>query len=397
MKILVLNCGSSSLKYQLINMENEQVLAKGTYERIGQNNSFLTHKVGEQKYVLEHPVETHDGAIRFMIEQLTHEDYGVIKDLKEIEAVGHRIVHGGEKFSESVLVTDEVIESIKECTSLAPLHNPGALIGIDACKKEIPGVPMVVVFDTAFHQTMPKENYIYPIPYKYYEKYKIRKYGFHGTSHLYVSNRCAELMKKPIEETKIVTCHLGQGASLCAVKGGKSLDTSMGLTPLAGIPMGTRCGDIDPSIVTYLMDAEGLSTEEITKVLNKESGVFGISGITPDFRDIEAKVAEGDERATIAIKNYNYTVAQYIAKYAVTMGGIDAIVFTAGVGENQINIRKGICEHLKFMGVELDLDKNNVRSEEREISSNNSKIKVFIIPTDEEMVIARDTLRIVSK
>ncbi len=395
MKILVLNCGSSSLKYQLINMETETVMAKGTYERIGQNNSFLTHKVADKKYVLEHPVPTHDGAISFMIEQLTHPEYGVISSLKEIDAVGHRVVHGGEKFSKSALVTDEVIEFIKECTSLAPLHNPAALIGIEACKKEIPGVPMAVVFDTAFHQTMPKENYIYPIPYKYYEKYKIRKYGFHGTSHLYVSRRCAYLMNKPIEETKIVTCHLGQGASLCAVKGGKSVDTSMGLTPLAGIPMGTRCGDIDPSIVTYIMDKENLSTDEISKILNKESGVFGVSGVTPDFRDIEAKVAEGDERATIAIKNYNYTVAQYIAKYAVSMGGIDAIVFTAGVGENQINIRKGICEHLEFMGVKLDLDKNNVRSEEREISSNDSKIKVYIIPTDEEMVIAKDTMELV--
>ena len=395
MKILVVNCGSSSLKYQLINMETETVMAKGTYERIGQNNSFLTHKVGNEKYVLEHPVTTHEGAIAFMIEQLTHPEYGVIKDLKEINAVGHRIVHGGEKFSKSVLVTDEVIESIKECTSLAPLHNPGALMGIEACKKEIPGVPMSVVFDTAFHQTMPKEHYIYPIPYKYYEKYKIRKYGFHGTSHLYVSRRCAELLGKPIEETKIVTCHLGQGASLCAVKEGKSLDTSMGLTPLAGIPMGTRCGDIDPSIVTYLMNKENLSIEEIDKILNKESGVYGISGVSPDFRDIEAKVAEGDERASIAIKNYNYTVAQYIAKYAVTMGGIDAIVFTAGVGENQINIRKGICKHLEFMGVKLDLDKNNVRSEEREISTEDSKVKVFIIPTDEEMVIAKDTMELI--
>lgn len=397
MKILVLNCGSSSLKYQLIDMETEKVIAKGTYERIGQNNSFLTHKVGEEKYRLEHPARNHEGAINFMIEQLIHPEYGVIKDLRQINAVGHRVVHGGEKFSQSVIITDEVIKSIKECTSLAPLHNPACLIGIDACKKSIPNVPMVAVFDTAFHQTMPKENYIYPIPYEYYEKYKIRKYGFHGTSHLYVSKRCAELMKKPIEDTKIVTCHLGQGASLCAVKAGKSQDTSMGLTPLAGIPMGTRCGDIDPSIVTYLMDIENLDTKQVNNILNKQSGVFGISGITPDFRDIEAKVAEKDERATIAIKNYNYTVAQYIAKYAVTMGGIDAIVFTAGVGENQINIRKGICEHLEFMGVKLDLDKNNIRGEEREISSTDSKVKVYIIPTDEEMVIAKDTMKLVSK
>ena len=395
MKILVVNCGSSSLKYQLIDMDTETVMAKGTYERIGQPNSFLTHKVKGEKYELTHPAPTHEEAIAFMIEQLTHPEYGVIKDLKEINAVGHRIVHGGEKFSKSVLVTDEVIENIRECTSLAPLHNPGALMGIEACKKEIPGVPMSVVFDTAFHQTMPVEHYIYPIPYKYYEQYKIRKYGFHGTSHLYVSQRCAELLGKPIEETKIVTCHLGQGASLCAVKGGKSLDTSMGLTPLAGIPMGTRCGDIDPSIVTYLMKKENLSPDEMDRIMNKESGVYGVSGVTPDFRDIEAKVAQGDERSRIAIENYKYTVAQYIAKYAVTMDGIDAIVFTAGVGENQINIRKGICEHLKFMGVKLDLDKNNVRSEEREISTADSAVKVYIIPTDEEMVIARDTLNLI--
>jgi acetate kinase len=261
--------------------------------------------------------------------------------------------------------------------------------------KVMPGKKNVAVFDTAFHQTIPEERYIYPIPYKYYEKYGVRKYGFHGTSHRYVSARVAELANKPVDNLKTIVCHLGQGASLCAVKGGKSLDTSMGLTPLAGIPMGTRCGDIDPSIVTYLMDKENLSTEEVNKILNKESGVYGVSGVTPDFRDIEAKVAEGDERASIAIKNYNYTVAQYIAKYAVTMGGMDAIVFTAGVGENQINIRKGICEHLEFMGVKLDLDKNNVRSEEREISSDDSKVKVFIIPTDEEMVIARDTMALI--
>lgn len=395
MKVLVLNCGSSSLKYQLINMENETVLAKGNYERIGQDNSFVTHKVNGEKYVLEHPVESHDGAIEFVLQQLLHEEYGVIKDLKEINAIGHRVVHGGEKFNKSVLITDEVIETLKECTPLAPLHNPAGIIGIKACQKVMPGVPMVGVFDTAFHQTMPKEHYMYAIPYEYYEKYGIRKYGFHGTSHQFVSRRCAELMGKPIEDLKIVTCHLGQGASICAVEGGKSKDTSMGLTPLAGIPMGTRCGDIDPSIVTYLMENENLSIEEINKILNKESGICGLSGGYKDFRDMEAQADQGNERAILTIKHHNYLVAQYIARYAVTMHGMDAIVFTAGIGENQKNIRKGICEHLEFLGVKIDLDKNNTKSDEREISTADSKVKVYIIPTDEELVIARDTKELV--
>lgn len=396
MKILVLNCGSSSLKYQLINMEDESVIAKGTYERIGQNNSFLTHKVGSNKYVLENPVQNHDLAIKFVMEQLLNSEYGVIKSLDEINAIGHRLVHGGEKFNKSAIITDEVIDAIKECTALAPLHNPAGLLGIEACKKEMPGKPMVGVFDTAFHQTMPKENFIYPIPYHYYEKYKIRKYGFHGTSHQFVSQRVAEIMQKPIEDLKIVTCHLGQGASLCAVKGGKSLDTTMGLTPLAGIPMGTRCGDIDPSIVTYLMEIENLSIQEVTKILNKESGVFGISEVSPDFRDIEAEAAKGNEKAILALKNYNYLVAQNIAKFAVTMQGIDVIVFTAGVGENQKNERDGICKNLSFMGVEIDSKKNEIRGEEVELSTSNSKIKVFVVPTNEELVIARDTMNLVN-
>ena len=395
MKVLVLNCGSSSLKYQLIDMEDENVLAKGNYERIGQDNSFVTHKVNGEKYVIEHPVKAHDGAIEFVLQQLLHKEYGVIKDLKEINAIGHRVVHGGEKFNKSVLITDEVIEALKECTPLAPLHNPAGIIGIKACEKVMPGVPMVGVFDTAFHQTMPKEHYMYAIPYEYYEKYGIRKYGFHGTSHQFVSKRCAELMQKPIEDLKIVTCHLGQGASICAVEGGKSKDTSMGLTPLAGIPMGTRCGDIDPSIVTYLMENENLGIEEINKILNKESGICGLSGGYKDFRDMEAQADQGNERAILTIKHHNYLVAQYIARYAVTMHGLDAIVFTAGIGENQKNIRKGICEHLEFLGVKIDLDKNDTKSDEREISSKDSKVKVYIIPTDEELVIARDTKELV--
>lgn len=395
MKILVLNSGSSSLKYQLIDMKTEEVLAKGNYERIGQNNSFLTHKTGDEKHIFEHSVNSHDDAIELVLEKLTDNKVGVIDSLDEIDAIGHRVVHGGEKFNKSVLITDEVVNTIKECSSLAPLHNPAGILGIEACKKLMPNKKMVGVFDTAFHQTLPKENYIYPIPYKYYEKYKIRKYGFHGTSHLFISNRVAQIMNKPVEELKIVTCHLGQGASLCAVKGGKSLDTSMGLTPLAGIPMGTRCGDIDPSIVTYLMEMENLSIKEINTILNKESGAYGLSGITPDFRDIEAEANKGNERAILALKNYKYLVAQNIAKYAVTMQGIDVIVFTAGVGENQINIRKGICENLSFMGIEINDETNSIRGEEIEISSENSKIKVYVVPTNEELVIARDTMELI--
>ena len=396
MKILVINCGSSSLKYQLIDMENEKVLAKGNYERIGQNNSFVTHKVGEEKYVIENPVENHKQAFEFMLEQLLHKDYKVINSLDEINAVGHRVPHGTDIFDKSVLITDEVIKEIASCTELAPIHTPPILNGIEACKQVIPGKPMVAVFDTAFHQTIPEERYIYPIPYKYYEKYKVRKYGFHGTSHRYVSNRVAELMNKDIKELKTVVCHLGQGASLCAVDGGKSVDTSMGMTPVSGIMMCARAGDLDPSIATFLMKKEGLTEEQVENILNKESGVLGISGISPDFRDIE-KAADEDknERAILARKAYSYNVAQYVAKYGVSMQGIDCIVFTAGIGENQINIRKMICENLKWLGVEIDDAKNSVRGEEIEISSKDSKIKVWVVPTNEELVIARDTKEIV--
>lgn len=398
MKVLVLNCGSSSLKYQLMDMEKEQVVTKGTYERIGQNNSFVTIKQNGDKIRIENPVKNHEAALKFVMEELlTGEKYGVISDLNEIDAVGHRLVHGGEKFDHSVLIDDEIIELIKETTPLAPLHNPACLLGVEACQKLIQNTPMVAVFDTAFHQTMPKENYIYPLPYEYYEKYKIRKYGFHGTSHKFVSQRVAEVMGKDIKDLKIVTCHLGQGASLCAIKDGKSINTSMGLTPLAGIAMCARCGDIDPSLPFYLMDTLGKTKEEINSILNKESGVLGISGISPDFRDVEAAKAEGNERATLAIDFYNHTVAEYIARYAVSLQGIDVIVFTAGIGENQINIRRGICDNLKFMGVEIDENANNCRGEEVEISSANSKIKVYVIPTDEELMIARDTKEIVEK
>ena len=396
MKILVLNCGSSSLKYQLINMENEEVMAKGLYERIGQPNSVVTHKVNGEKYVIEHPAPTHDEAVSVMIEQLTNSEYGVVKSLEEVNAVGHRIVHGGEKFSKSVIVTDEVSEGIRECADLAPVHNPGALMGIEACQKLMPGKPMVTVFDTAFHQTIPEERYLYPIPYHYYKNYKVRKYGFHGTSHSYVSKRVAEIENKPLEELKTIVCHLGQGASLCAVQGGKSVDTSMGLTPLGGIVMCARSGDLDPSIVTFLMKKENLSSDEMDKILNKESGVYGISGVSPDVRDIEKAASEGNERAKLSLKAYDLNIAQFIAKYAVSMGGVDNIVFTAGVGENQIDRRSGICKNLEFMGVKLDDSKNQVKGEEVEISTPDSKIKVWIIPTNEELVIARDTASLVS-
>jgi len=395
MKILVLNCGSSSLKYQLLDMENEKVLAKGNYERIGEGVSFITHKVEENKYVIEKPVDNHRQAIEFALSQLKDTEYKVINDLKEINAIGHRVVHGGEKFNSSVIINKEVISEIENCTTLAPLHNPAALIGIEACMDVIPNIPMVAVFDTAFHQTIPKENYIYSIPYKYYEKHKIRKYGFHGTSHKYVTNKVAEIIRKPIEELKIVSCHLGQGASLCAVKEGKSVDTSMGLTPLAGIPMCARCGDIDPSILTFLMKKENLSVEELEKILNKESGVYGISGISQDFRDIEKEASSGNKQAMLAINNYSNLVAQYILRYSVSLEGLDVIVFTAGIGENQINIRKKICDNLKFFGVEIDEDRNNIRGEETLISSDKSKVKVYIIPTNEELMIAKETMNLI--
>ena len=395
MKILVLNCGSSSLKYQLINMETEEVLASGKYERIGEDEAFITHKVNGQKIEIKHPAKTHEEAVDFTLKQLINPEYKVIDSLDEISAIGHRLVHGGEKINKSVIITDEVVEVLKECIDLAPLHNPAGIIGIEACKKVMPGKPMVGVFDTAFHQTMPKERYIYPIPYEYYKKYGIRKYGVHGTSHMYVSQRLAEIVGKDISELKIVTCHLGQGSSICAVEGGKSVDTSMGLTPLAGIPMVTRSGDLDPSVVTFLMKKEGWTAEEAENMLNKKSGVQGISGLAPDFREIEAASYGDNERAEIAIEKFKYEIASYIAKYAVAMNGVDYIVFTGGVGENQINIRRGICEKLEFMGVKIDVEANNVRGEEKEISAPDSKVKVYLVPTNEELMIAKETARLI--
>ena len=396
MKILVLNCGSSSLKYQLINMENEEVLASGKYERIGEDEAFITHKAQGKKVEIKKPAYDHKEAIEFTLAQLTNPEYKVIDSLDEVEAIGHRVVHGGEIFKESAVIDDKVIEQIDECSEFAPLHNPAAILGMEACKKVMPGKPMVAVFDTTFHQTMPKEKYVYPIPYEYYKKYGVRKYGAHGTSHMYVSQRLAEIENKNIEDLKIVTCHLGQGSSICAVDGGKSIDTSMGLTPLGGIPMVTRSGDLDPSVLTYLMKKENISAAEMENILNKKSGVAGISGLAPDFRVIELESYEDNERAKIAMESFKYAVASYIAKYAVAMNGIDYIVFTGGIGENQINIRKGICEKLTFMGVDVDADANNMRGEEKVISKPDSKVKVYVIPTNEELMIAKETQRLVN-
>ena len=391
MKILVLNSGSSSLKYQLIDMEDEKVLAKGNFERIGQYNSFLTHKVGDKKLKFEKPVSNHEKAITFVLNRLLSKEYGVIKSVEEIDGIGHRIVHGGEKFTKPVIINEEVLKEIEDCIELAPLHNPAAILGINACLNVMPGKTNVAVFDTAFHQTIPEKSYIYPIPYRYYEKYKIRKYGFHGVSHEYVANRVAEIIGKPIEDLKIVNCHLGQGASICAIKDGKSVDTSMGFTPLGGISMGTRSGDLDPSVVTYIARLRNHTPDEMDEILNKKSGVYGISEVSVDFRDIEQEAGEGNKKAVMALENFAYLVAQYIAKYAVSMGGIDVITFTAGVGEKGPISRKQICDYLKFLGVELDEEKNKIRNEEVKISMPDSKIEVYVVPTNEELMIARDT------
>ncbi len=394
MKILVLNCGSSSLKYQLINMETEEVLASGKYERIGEEEAFITHKANGIKTEIKKPAYNHKDAIEFTLAQFTNPEYKVIDSLEEIDAIGHRVVHGGEIFKESALIDDRVIAQIDKCSEFAPLHNPAAILGMEACKNVMPGKPMVAVFDTTFHQTMPKEKYIYSIPYEFYKKYGVRKYGAHGTSHMYVSQRLAEIENKDIKTLKIVTCHLGQGSSICAVDGGKSLDTSMGLTPLGGIPMVTRSGDLDPSVLTYLMKKEKLTAQEMEDLLNKKSGVSGISGLAPDFRVIEEASTEGNERARIAIESFEYAIAGDIAKYAAEMNGLDYIIFTGGIGENQINIRKGICEKLTFMGVDLDIAANDMRGEEKVISTKSSAIKVYVIPTNEELMIAKETERL---
>lgn len=397
MKILVLNSGSSSLKYQVIDTTTKEMLVKGNYERIGQDKAFLTHKVHGEKHKFEHPATNHEKAIQFVMDRLVSESYGIFKSLDELDAIGHRVVHGGEKFKDAVLVTDEVIQGIKDTEELAPLHNPAAILGIEACKKVIPNKPMVVVFDTAFHQTIEPDKYIYPIPYEYYEKYGIRKYGFHGTSHQYVANRVAEIMNKDIKDLKIVNCHLGQGASICAIQNGKSVETSMGLTPLGGIPMGTRSGDLDPSVVTYIMKKEKISAENMENILNKESGAFGISQVSIDFRDIEAEALAGGKQAKLALDAYHYAIAGFIAKYAVAMGGIDVLTFTAGVGEKSPYTRSEICNQLGIFGVEISGKLNLVKGEEAEISTEASKVKVYVIPTNEELMIAKETEKVLTK
>ncbi len=394
MKILVLNSGSSSLKYQVIDMETEEVLAKGYFERIGQADSFLTHKVKGEKRKFEHYAKNHDKAISFVLSRLTNPHYGVIKSLEELDGIGHRVVHGGEKFTKPVIITDKVIEDIEKCVELAPLHNPAAILGIKACQKIAPNIKMVAVFDTAFHQSLSKEKYLYPISNKYYEKYGIRKYGFHGMSHQFVSNRVAEIVGKKITELKIINCHLGQGASVCAINQGESMEISMGLTPLGGISMGTRSGDLDPSVVTYIMKKEKISPEKMENILNKESGAYGISGVSVDFRDIEAEAATGDERSILSLDNFHYLVASYVAKCAVAMNGFDILTFTAGVGEKGQDSREAICKYLEIFGVKIDKEYNQkVKGYEAEISASDSKIRTFVIPTNEELLIARETVK----
>ena len=395
MNVLVINCGSSSLKYQLINSDTEDVLAKGLCERIGIDGRLVYQKAGSDKEITECAMPTHKEAIQFVLDALTNDKTGAIKSLKEVDAIGHRIVHGGEKFASSAVITDEMIATVEECNDLAPLHNPANLIGIRACQELMPGVPMVAVFDTAFHQTMPDVAYTYGIPYEYYEKYKVRRYGFHGTSHSYVSKRTAEIVGKPYDQMKIIVCHLGNGASISAVNCGKSVDTSMGLTPLEGLVMGTRSGDLDPAIIDFVGKKEGLSLDEMNEVLNKKSGMLGISGVSSDGRDLEAAAETGNKRAQLALDVFDYRVIKYIGAYAAAMNGVDAIAFTAGIGENNIKMRKDVCSSLTYLGVKLDEEKNNVRGEERIISADDSKVQVLLVPTNEELTIARETLALV--
>lgn len=397
MNVLVINCGSSSLKFQLIDSVSEVVLAKGLCERIGIDGRLTYQPQGGEKTKQDLAMPTHTEAIQFVIDALTDENTGVIKHLDEIGAVGHRVVHGGEKFASSTVITEEVKKAIEECNDLAPLHNPANLIGIDACEKLMPGTPMVAVFDTAFHQTMPEKAYMYGLPYEYYEKYKIRRYGFHGTSHSFVSKRMAEILGKPYEETKTIVCHLGNGSSVCAVMNGKSVDTSMGLTPLEGLAMGTRSGDIDPAILEFIAHKEGLGIDELMNVLNKKSGVFGLSHeLSSDFRDLWDGFDAGNKYARIALEVFSYRVAKYVGSYVAAMNGVDAIAFTAGVGENDHGVREAVCEHLGYLGVTLNKEANATRGEEVEISTPDSKVKVWIVPTNEELAIARETKALLS-
>lgn len=397
MEILVINCGSSSLKFQLIDSDTENVLAKGICERIGIDGRIVYKPSNGEKETKQIEMPTHHEAINVVIDALTDKETGVISDMSQVKAVGHRVVHGGEYFSESALVTNEVLDKIEKCNDLAPLHNPANIIGIRACMNVMPNTPNVVVFDTAFHQTMPKSAYIYAIPKKYYEEYKIRRYGFHGTSHSYVSKRVAEILNAPYDKLKTIVCHLGNGASICAVDCGKSVDTSMGLTPLAGVVMGTRSGDIDPGIIEVIANKENLDVSQVVEILNKKSGVAGLSEISSDFRDLSDAMEEGNEQAKNALDVYIQSVVRYVGGYIAVMNGVDAIVFTAGIGENDNYVRKGICEHLGYMGIKLDEQANNTRGEEIMISTPDSKVKVFVVPTNEELAIARETVDILSK
>lgn len=396
MKILVINCGSSSLKYQLIDMETEELMAKGLVERIGIEGSRIKHEtIGKEKKTIETPMQDHKRALELVMESLTNEEYGAIKSLDEIDAVGHRVVHGGEDFAQSVIIDEKVLKGIEDNVEIAPLHNPPNIMGIKACQRLLPNVKQVAVFDTAFHQTMPAESYIYALPYEYYEKYKIRRFGFHGTSHKYITNKAAEMLGKDVNEVNLITCHLGNGSSICAVKNGKSIDTSMGFTPLEGLAMGTRCGDLDPAILPFLMEKENLSTDEINTLINKKSGVLGISGVSSDFRDIEAARDEGNKRAKLALDIFEKRVRGYIGSYMTELDHVDAIVFTAGVGENSIEMRESIVNGLKSLGIKIDTERNNVRGEDKLISADDSSIKIFVIPTNEELMIARDTKALV--
>jgi len=397
MNVLVINCGSSSLKYQLINSDSEQVLAKGLCERIGIDGSAITHqKAGEGKVKTEVPMNNHTDAVKLVIEKLTDAEVGVITSLDEIDAVGHRMVHGGEEFAGSCLITEDVIKVVESCNDLAPLHNPANLIGIAACKDVMPTVPMVGVFDTAFHQTMPKKAYLYGLPYEYYDKYKVRRYGFHGTSHDFVSKRAAEILGKNREDLKIIVCHLGNGASITAVQNGKSVDTSMGLTPLEGLIMGTRSGDLDPAIVTFIAEKEGITAQEVIDICNKKSGVLGLSdGFSSDFRDLAEAAAEGNEMAKTALEAYAYRVGKYIGAYTAAMNGVDVICFTAGAGENNAEVRALIGQYIGYLGTNIDGEKNKVRGEEIILSDEGSKVVTMVVPTDEEMAIARETVRLV--
>ena len=396
MNVLVINCGSSSLKYQLINSDSEAVLAKGLCERIGIDGRLVYQPAGGEKEVSDLAMPTHTEAIQFVINALTNAETGVVKSLEEIDAVGHRLVHGGEKFACSVVINDEVLAAVEECNDLAPLHNPANLIGVRACQELMPGVPMVGVFDTAFHQTMPKEAFMYALPYEYYDKYKVRRYGFHGTSHSFVSKRMAEILEKPYDEVKTIVCHLGNGSSICAVKNGKSVDTSMGLTPLEGLAMGTRAGDVDAGALEFIAKKEGLDVSGLLAMLNKKSGVFGLSNeLSSDFRDLWDGAESGNEYAKVALDVFCYRVAKYIGAYAAAMNGVDAIAFTAGVGENDMGVREKVCSYLEYLGIEIDKEVNNCRGKEIEISKPGSKVKVWIVPTNEELAIARETVALI--